>query len=88
MASGFCKEDETNARRLRTVLREVENRIFDGKHKMYGVFRKFDKDNDGFISYKDFENHLVDNKINVTEGEVATIMKNVLDPENRGYIDF
>ena len=44
-------EDESEARRLRTVLREVEDRIFDGKHKMYHVFRKFDKDGDGFVSY-------------------------------------
>ena len=48
-------EDETEARRLRHVMREVEDRIFDGKHKMYHVFRKFDKDGDGFVSYKDFE---------------------------------
>jgi len=55
---------------------------------MYHVFRKFDKDGDGFVSYKDFETHLLDNKINVSEKEVASIMKNVLDPENNGFIDF
>jgi len=48
-------EDESDARRLRDVMRSVEDRIFDGKHKMYHVFRKFDKDGDGFVSYKDFE---------------------------------
>jgi len=52
-------------------MRDVEDRIFDGKHKMYQVYRKFDKDGDGFVSYKDFEEHLLANKINVTEGEVA-----------------
>lgn len=30
----------------------------------------------------------MDNKINVTEGEVASMMKNVLDPEDNGYVDF
>ena len=60
-------EDETDARRLRTVMCEVEDKIFDGKHKMYQVFRKFDKDGDGFVSYKDFESHLLSNKINITE---------------------
>ena len=55
---------------------------------MYQVFRKFDKDGDGYVSYKDFEDHLLANKVNVTEGEVASIMKNVLDPENNGFIDF
>ena len=60
-------DDESEARRLREVMREVEDRIFDGKHKMYYVFRKFDKDGDGFVSYKDFEQHLLANKINVSE---------------------
>jgi len=81
-------EDEGEARRLRTVMRQIEDRIFDGKHKMYHVFRKFDKDGDGFVSYKDFETHLIANKINVTESEVANLMKNVLDPDQNGYIDF
>jgi hypothetical protein len=31
---------------------------------------------------------LLSNKINVTEQEVASLMKNVLDPQKRGYIDF
>jgi len=69
-------------------MREVEDVFFDGKHKMYQVFRKFDKDGDGYVSYKDFEDHLLANKVNVSEGEVASIMKNVLDPENNGFIDF
>lgn len=81
-------EDEGEARRLRTVMRQMEERIFDGKHKMYHVFRKFDKDGDGFVSYKDFESHLLANKINVTENEVASLMKNVLDPDQNGFIDF
>ena len=55
---------------------------------MYHVFRKFDKDGDGFVSYKDFESHLLANKINVTEHEVSSLMKNVLDPDQNGYIDF
>lgn len=81
-------ESEAQARRLRDVMRQVEDRIFDGKHKMYHVFRKFDKDGDGFVSYKDFEQHLLANKINVSEQEVASLMKNVLDPQKKGYIDF
>lgn len=69
-------------------MRQIEDKCFDGKHKMYHCFRKFDKDGDGFVSYKDFETHLLANKINVTENEVASLMKNVLDPDQNGYIDF
>lgn len=81
-------EDESEARRLRKVMVDIEDRIFDGKHKMYHVFRRFDKDGDGFVSYKDFEQHLLAHKINVTEKEVASLMRNVLDPEKKGYIEF
>jgi len=69
-------------------MRQIEDKLFDGKHKMYHVFKKFDKDGDGYVSYKDFENHLLANKINVTQGEVANLMKNVIDPDCDGYIDF
>jgi Ca2+-binding EF-hand superfamily protein len=47
-----------------------------------------DIDNDGFISYKDFENHLQKNKIQASQSEIVTLMHTVLDPEKKGYIDF
>jgi len=33
-----------------------------------------DVDGDGFISYKDFENHLQKNKIFATKEEIVTLM--------------
>jgi Ca2+-binding EF-hand superfamily protein len=36
----------------------LEEKIFIGPTKMYQVFRAFDKDGDGFVSYADFEDHL------------------------------
>lgn len=47
-----------------------------------------DVDNDGYISYKDFENHLLKNKIQASQSEIVTLMHTVLDPEKKGYIDF
>jgi len=47
-----------------------------------------DVDNDGFISYKDFEAHLAKNKIEATQSEIVTLMHQVLDPEKKGYIAF
>lgn len=46
-----------------------------------------DVDNDGYISYKDFEAHLLKNKIEATQSEIVTLMHTVLDPEKKGYID-
>ena len=47
-----------------------------------------DLDNDGFISYKDFEQHLEKQKVFATKEEIVTLMHNVLDVEKKGYIDF
>lgn len=47
-----------------------------------------DTDNDGFISYKDFEQHLEKQKIFASKEEIVTLMHNVLDTEQKGYIDF
>jgi hypothetical protein len=40
-----------------------------------------DVDGDGFISYKDFENHLQKNKIFATKEDIVTLMQKVLDTE-------
>ena len=45
---------------------QVENKLFDSKPKFYNVFKQIDVDNDGYISYKDFETHLAKNKIQAT----------------------
>lgn len=55
--------DNQQAKRLRDILVQVEDKLFDSKPKFYSVFKQIDVDNDGYISYKDFEAHLVKNKI-------------------------
>ena len=64
---GSWKEiDNVQAKRLRDILVQVENKLFDSKPKFYSVFKQIDVDNDGYISYKDFETHLAKNKIQAT----------------------
>jgi len=67
---------------------QLEDKVFDSKPRFFKVFREMDTDGDGFISYKDFETHLKKNKIEATQEEVVTLMHKVLDPEQKGYIDF
>jgi len=80
--------DNTVNKRMRDLLVQIENKVFDSKPRFYAVFKQMDIDNDGFISYKDFEQHLERNKIFASKEEVVTLMQNVLDTEQRGYIDF
>lgn len=58
--------DNETAKRLRNLLVQIENKVFDSKPKFFHVFREMDIDGDGFISYKDFEAHLEKNKIAAT----------------------
>ena len=80
--------ENVQAKRLRDILVQVENKIFDSKPKFYSVFKQIDVDNDGYISYKDFEAHLIKNKIPASQSEIVTLMHTVLDPEKKGFIDF
>ncbi len=81
--------DEPTARRLRGLLTKIEDAAFcSGKPRTFQIFRAFDSDGDGFVSYKDFEAHLLKNKIYASKQDVSLLMKHVLDTDGNGYIDF
>ena len=81
--------DEPTARRLRGLLTKIEDAAFcSGKPRAFHIFREFDTDGDGFVSYKDFEAHLAKNKINASQGDIQLLMKHVLDTDGNGFIDF
>jgi len=61
--------------------------VFDGPTRQFAVFKKFDKDNDGFVSYADFEDALADMRINADKKEVAAILS-LIDTENKGFVDY
>jgi hypothetical protein len=84
----FSHCDNETQKRLRSLLVQLEDKVFDSKPRFYHVFKQMDLDNDGFISYKDFEQHLEKQKVIATKEEIVTLMHNVLDVEKKGYIDF
>ena len=89
MANPGDIKDEATARRLRGLLTRIEDAAFcSGKPRTFQIFRDFDTDGDGFVSYKDFEAHLVKNKINASQGDISLLMKHVLDTDGNGFIDF
>lgn len=60
-------DDEPTARRLRGILTKIEDIAYcQGKPRTFQIFRSFDADGDGFVSYKDFEAHLTKNKISAS----------------------
>jgi Ca2+-binding EF-hand superfamily protein len=56
-------ESEVHTQRVRTLLNQMEDKVFNGKVKLFQVFRQFDKDKDGYISYEDFHKCLQSIKV-------------------------
>ena len=56
-------QDDIHTNRIKDMMRSLEDHAFEGKHKQFQVFRSFDKDGDGYISYKDFEERVREAKI-------------------------
>ena len=63
--------DDPHNPRIRNLLNQMEDKVFDGKVKLYHVFKKFDKDCDGYVSYEDFEKCLQSIKINASKNEIG-----------------
>lgn len=86
--SSSIEINNSKAIRLRSLLNELENKTFQSKPRMYKAFTTMDVDGDGFVNYKDFEAHLIKNKINASQDEILALMHGWLDVDRRGYIDF
>jgi hypothetical protein len=80
-------EGDPHNHRIRSLLNQMEDKVFDGKVKLYHVFKKFDKDCDGFISYDDFEKCLESIKVTASKNEIGQMMK-LIDTKNQGYLTF
>jgi hypothetical protein len=48
------KEEDMHNHKIKSLLNQMEDKVFNGKVKLYQVFKQFDKDHDGFVSYEDF----------------------------------
>lgn len=65
----------------------MADKVFDGKVKLFQVFRKFDRDNDGYISYEDFGKCLQTIRMDVPKEDQAKMMR-LIDKNNNGYLSF
>lgn len=73
--------------RIRSLINQMEDKVFDGKVKLYQVFKKFDKDGDGYVSYEDFENCLKAIKVDASKDEMAQMLK-LIDKKGNGHLNF
>ena len=81
------KEEDMHNKRVKDLFTMMETKVFEGKPKMYKIFKRFDKDCDGFVSYEDFETALDQLQVFANKQEVASMVK-LIDSSNKGYLDF
>jgi len=84
---GSVTEADMHNKKVKQLMNQMEDKIFNGKVVLFHVFRKFDKDGDGYVSYEDFENCLKSIKVHASKNEVASMMK-LIDKNNNGYLNF
>ena len=68
-------------------MNEMEDKVFNGKVKLYQVFKKFDKDCDGYVSYEDFKKCLDSIHVKASDDEVKALLKHV-DKNKDGYLNY
>jgi hypothetical protein len=80
-------QEQMHNPRIRQLINQIEDKVFDGKVKLFQVFRKFDKDGDGYVSYDDFQKCLTSIKVQASPDEVKAVLKHI-DRNDNGYLDF
>lgn len=83
---GITSKDMHNER-IKSLLNQIEDKVFVGKTKMFQLFRKFDVDGDGYMSHQDFDTFIKSIKVEADKKEVASILK-LLDTKNQGYLTY
>ena len=68
-------------------MKEISDKVFCGPTKIFNVFKQFDKDGDGFVSYADFDDKLQQLEIQSSRKDLAAVLK-LLDKDQKGYLDF
>ena len=85
-------DEQMHNKRVRGLMTQIEDQVFaNGKVKrsdrLYEVFKKFDHDGDGYVSYDDFQNCLSGLHIEASKAEVSALLKHV-DKADSGYMNF
>jgi Ca2+-binding EF-hand superfamily protein len=84
--SAITPKDMHNER-IKSLLSEIEDKVFVGKTKMFQLFRRFDVDGDGYMSHQDFDTFIKSIKVEADKKEVASILK-LLDTKNQGFLTY
>lgn len=82
-----AEDKEVPAERMRELVQEIEDKTFENKQYHYKVFKDYDCDCDGYVSYSDVKQHLSKMKVKCNEAELKRFIR-LIDPQEKGYLDF
>lgn len=80
-------EDQIHQPSVKRMTKKLVDKLFVNQKNHYQTFKDFDKDHDGFVSYRDFSDKVKEMQIGASDNEIAATAR-LLDPEKRGYINF
>jgi Ca2+-binding EF-hand superfamily protein len=73
---------------LKTLLLQIEQKMFtEGTNRFLPVFKSFDRDNDGFLTFEDLESGLKANQITHSSSDAKDLF-NFLDENSNGFVSF
>jgi len=81
------EEGDVQTKEIQKLSDEITNKVFFDRKNHFTIFKAFDVDNDGFISYQDFADKVKQLQIQAPTKQVIELAK-FIDKDNKGYIDF
>ncbi|CAD8204255.1 unnamed protein product [Paramecium pentaurelia] len=71
-------------KQVQSVLKKVDDKIFNKREKQLKIFKEFDVDQDGYVSQVDLQQRM---KHILSQDEILLLIQ-YLDPENKGFSNF
>jgi Ca2+-binding EF-hand superfamily protein len=75
-------------RKVKDLSEKLVTKVFTDRKSQYTIFKSFDTDGDGFVSYNDFIKRVERLEIDGATKESALALAKFLDPDKNGYIEF
>jgi len=81
------EDREVSDKRMREIVEEIQDKTFRNKQYHYTIFKEYDHDSDGYVSYNDMKKHLNKLRVKVNDYELKKFIS-LIDPQKKGYLDF
>jgi len=79
---------DVNLEEVKKLSEKVVTKIFTDRKNNYTIFKSFDRDNDGFVSHKDFVDKVKSMEVEGVTDKNALALAKHLDPDGNGFIEF